>query len=264
MAMTFISREHLENFESAGHGLISTSSSYSSSVSRSRTARTIFVGDKLSIPRSNGYVQRPRLDRLLSRSLDQSGAILVTGRAGTGKTALVANFAKKYPKTAWYRIEAADSEWKVFSGYLFTGLNQDLPPIDEKSVITFVEKLLLHSQETSLIVLDDIHNVFDTPWFSDFFLTLLYSLSPETHLICLSRSLPSLPIWRLRSKQTLSMVDENMLAFNLSEIDEFCRLRGVGNADAKQLYEESFGRIGKLRALSEMADEIMIEKTALL
>jgi ATP/maltotriose-dependent transcriptional regulator MalT len=153
----------------------------------------------------------------------------------------------------WYRIEAADSDWKVFSSYLFAGMNEGAPPIEEKSVSKFVEKLLGYSEskrgETSLIVLDDIHNVFDTEWFADFFLTLLYSLTPETHLISISRSLPALPIWRLRSKQVISVIDETALAFNMAETEEFCRCRGISSS-AIQLYNESFGRIGKLKTLS--------------
>jgi LuxR family maltose regulon positive regulatory protein len=256
MVMTFTSREHFESFDSSNRD---PSDSIMSGQAKLSIKNTKFIADKLSVPRLNGldgYIHRPRLERLLRRALDQVGTVMVTGRAATGKTALVTHFAEKYEKTTWYRIEAADSDWKVFSSYLFAGINENSPPIEEKSVSGFVEKLLGHREnellEPSLIVLDDIHNVFDTEWFGDFFLTLLYSLSPETHLICLSRSMPALPIWRLRSKQVLSVIDENMLAFNRPEVEEFCKNSGIAIGDAKKLHDESFGRIGKLKTLSDM------------
>ena len=45
-------------------------------------------------------------------------------------------------------------------------------------------------KKSRLIVLDDVHNVFDAEWFNEFFHTALFSLTPETHLIFLSRSKP--------------------------------------------------------------------------
>jgi ATP/maltotriose-dependent transcriptional regulator MalT len=68
-----------------------------------------------------------------------------------------------------------------------------------------------------LIVLDDAHYLFDADWFGGFFSSLLYSLSPASHLLILSRGTPSLPLWRLRSKQVLGVVDEKLLAFDIEE-----------------------------------------------
>lgn len=256
MTMTFTPRENFESFDGVDHipvepsGLAQTNANAYTNGSKRR-----FFADKLSVPHPGDYVRRPRLERLLKRSLSQVGVTLVTGRAATGKTALAANFARDYVHTIWYRVEAADSDWEVFSSYLFAGLNESSPAISENGVAGFIEKLLgapqQRSAEPTLLVLDDIHNVFDTEWFDEFFLTLLYSLPLNTHLICLSRSLPVLPLWRLRSKQVLTVIDEKILAFNKAEVEEVCLASGIPVIEAAKLEAESFGRIGKLKALLE-------------
>src|SRR5690349_11080903 len=68
--------------------------------------------EKLRIPRVRGAVGRSRLDELLRRSLTQFPATLISGRAGTGKTTLVAEFARGHDHTAWYSVESSDVEWK--------------------------------------------------------------------------------------------------------------------------------------------------------
>jgi ATP/maltotriose-dependent transcriptional regulator MalT len=254
MAMTFTPRE---NFESAELNV--------SPLRLTTNGKNVrFFAEKLSVPRIDMHVHRPRLDRLLRKSLEQTGAVLVTGRAATGKTALAANFARGYDRTIWYRVEAADSDWKVFSSYLFAGINNDSPAISEGGIAGFVEMLAREAEsgdKPALLVLDDIHNVFDTGWFHEFFLTLLTSLSPDTHLICLTRSLPSVPLWRLRSKQVLSVLDEKVITLDEAETAEFCMNWGIPVDEAARLQAESFGRVGKLKALCEFRQEDMLEKS---
>ena len=97
------------------------------------------------------------------------------------------------------------------------------------------------------MVLDDIHHIFDCEWFTDFFNTLLYSLTPDTHLLMLSRSQPPLPLWRLRSKQVLGVVDEKLLALTRQETEELLADYGLSKEETEKFYKESFGRISKLK-----------------
>jgi LuxR family maltose regulon positive regulatory protein len=252
MAMTFTLGENFANFEPAGFEGINSTAMPQTGV---KDDKIQLFAEKLSVPATEGYIQRPRLDRLLERSLEQVGAVLITGRAGTGKTDLTANFVKRYQDRVWYRVEAADSDWKIFSSYLSQGINGRPAANAGQSVGVFVEKLLERpahpEKEPRLIVLDDVHHVFDTEWFYEFFSTALQSLSPKTHLILLSRSKPALPLWRLRSKQALIVVDEKGMAFDLMEASIFCKRAGVSPEESAKFYAESFGRIGKLKALTE-------------
>lgn len=219
--------------------------------------------EKLRVPKLRNQIERPRLAEVLTKSSAQFGATLITGRAGTGKTTLAAQFAGRYEKTVWLSIDAADTDWKIFSAYFSAGLRgsnlrrkitkKDLEnsaaPFTEIS--SYTENLLMEfsqtdSAEPRLIVLDDAHYLFDADWFAAFFSNLLYSLSPATHLLILSRGAPSLPLWRLRSKQVLGVVDEKLLAFDLEETRRLFRELGRPVETAAEEHAKSFGRISRL------------------
>jgi ATP/maltotriose-dependent transcriptional regulator MalT len=220
--------------------------------------------EKLAIPRFRGLMKRSRLDEMLQKSLVQFPATLVSGRAGTGKTALAAEFARKQEHAAWYSVESSDIEWNVFAHYFATSVLEavkseaaisDLLPEDihaSQSVIaTFLinvfaeaETELLH--EPLLIVLDGIHHVFDADWFGEFFNLLLSSLPENVNLLLLCRSKPPNPLWRLRSKQQLNVIDEKLLAFTLAESVELAKRKGCSRADAERAHAETFGRVSKL------------------
>lgn len=220
--------------------------------------------EKLQMPGSRGLIARPRLDEFLGRSIAQFPATLVSGRAGTGKTAMAASFARAHGRVAWYSVESSDAEWNVFAQYfaacVFRAVGSKaearsaLPAdVDESqsSIATFLigvfaetETSLIH--EPLLIVLDGIHHLFDAPWFGEFFSLLLSSLPENTHLLLLCRSKPPSPLWRLRSKQQLNVIDEKVLAFDLAETVELTRRRGLKRSEAERAHSETFGRISKL------------------
>lgn len=219
--------------------------------------------EKLRMPRFEGIMARPRLDEILHRSCSQCGAALISGRAGTGKTIAAANFASRYSNVAWYTVESADSDWEVFSHYLNAALMKtnvfgqcdvsimETPeaPEDEK-VSRFVTDLfsqtLLPAESPLLIVLDDIQHLFDAHWFNEFFAQLIYSLVPDIHLVMLCRSKPPLPLWRMRSKQRLNVIDEKLLAFTQEEAESFYKGHGLSGDAVREIHRASFGRAAKL------------------
>lgn len=255
MLMTYSFREHIDSFEPTNS---LETDSYSPVGSKPKDDKIHIFAEKLRIPQFDGYVSRPRLGELFCKSLKQIGAMLVTGRAGTGKTALATHCSRDYDETFWYRVESADSDWRVFSGYLSAMFKTPISETGGKDVSIFVENLFSEIEKTEekksrLIVLDDVHNVFDADWFNEFFHTALFSLSPETHLVFLSRSKPPFPLWRLRSKQVLTVVDEKVLAFDKAEAETFCQTFNLSNRKIAKIYKESYGRIGKLKTLAESA-----------
>ncbi len=222
--------------------------------------------EKLRVPRFDDQVVRPRLNQLLLKSSRQFGATLLLGRAGTGKTALAAEFAKRYKKVAWFSIDSADKSWNVFSKYFAASFNEPLllkdssgsenssAEISSQEIAYFVESLLVRlsivdSKEPRLIVLDNAHHVFDSEWFTSFFSTLVYALSPNTHFIMLSRCEPALPLWRLRSKQILGVIDEKLLSFNYDETKSLFKDHSASQNTLVDAYSRSFGRISKLKEI---------------
>jgi len=225
--------------------------------------------EKFEVPRYLGLVRRPRLEELLGKSVDQYPATLISGRAGTGKTALAAAFCRNRRKVAWYSVESSDIEWKVFANYFAASvlravesgmLVDQMLPIDPEpsqgtiaasliNILAEAQTQLLH--EPLLIVLDGIHHLFDAPWFGEFFSLLLSSLPENTNLLLLCRSKPPGPLWRLRSKQQLNVLDEKVLAFDLAETARFMKKLGFLRADAERFHAETFGRISKLLEKSD-------------
>lgn len=255
MLMTFSFREDFDSFEPTNSLEIDTASTVRS---KPKDEKIHIFAEKLRVPRFEDHVSRPRLDELFCKTLRQIGAMLITGRAGTGKTALASHCSGSYDETFWFRVEAADSDWKVFSSYLSAMLKVPLSEKSKTDVSLFVENLFselvqVEKKKPRLIIFDDIHNVFDADWFSEFFHTALFSLTPDTHLIFLSRSKPPFPLWRLRSKQVLSVIDEKVLAFDESEAKIFCKKLGLSARQTQKVLKESYGRIGKLKTLAEAA-----------
>lgn len=257
MMLSLLRDESFEMYEPlAFHGTVRESGSAGSAVST-----LPLVKAKLRVPQLSRNVERTWLLDLLSRSAKNSAATCVIGRAGTGKTDLVANFAVKLKKAAWYTVDAGDSDWAAFQKYFRATVagegkrNAKKPHYSETPVQLFADldsKLACRSKGwPSLIVLDGIHHVFDCDWFTDFFNFLIASLPHKSHVVMLSRSKPPNPVWRLKSKQVLSVIDERSLSFSASEARELFALHGLTNEEGVSAHRESFGKVAKLIKILE-------------
>jgi len=221
------------------------------------------LAEKLTVPDLGEMVARPRLHELLEKSLSQCCATLISGRAGTGKTALAVDFARKYSKVAWYTVESTDVDWKTFSAYFAAALSgmsrrpslmrvrlnqrtaDSESEIDQFLIDTF-GYMPANRKKPILLVLDDLHRIFDAEWFGDFFNMLVYSLPENIHLLLLCRSKPPAPLWRLRSKQMLNVIDEKLLAFDEDETARLFSGTGISDEQVRRARSESFGRVSKL------------------
>jgi LuxR family transcriptional regulator, maltose regulon positive regulatory protein len=224
------------------------------------------IQSKIQIPNGGHYISRPRLLTTLEESLRSCSATLIIGRAGTGKTTLAMDFIQKTDlRTAWFKIDAPDSNFNIFLRYLVEsvakvrpGFGSNLPgeflrPPDETSryklAEVFIYELiqdLQREEEPLLIVIDDLHLVYDADWVIPFFHRLLPLLPPEVHLLILGRSLPPAPLWRLRSKQRLRVIDEPALAFTLEEAAELSAQCGLCDKQANTAWMKTRGRAAAL------------------
>jgi LuxR family maltose regulon positive regulatory protein len=215
------------------------------------------------MPDTSGAIERPRLHALLDHSRQNYPATLVTGRAGTGKTIAAAAFAAAHGGTAWYSIESPDTDWPTFAAYFSTSIglactdecfqaiaaHGPAPEWDER-VGEFLDSAFGGARgKPSLIVLDDVHHLFDAEWFGSFFALLPLSLPEGSHVVLLSRSRPPAPLWRMRSKQVLNVIDERLLAFTPDEARELFRANGLPVKGADEAQRRSYGRASKLLSL---------------
>ncbi|MBP9663563.1 MAG: hypothetical protein KBD94_03015 [Pyrinomonadaceae bacterium] len=214
------------------------------------------LDQKISPPSLPKLVARPRITRLLEHSRRQFPATLILGRAGTGKTALAADFASAQPHVFWYSVEATDSDWTIFSRYFSACLCGGEKSLMEGDALgdsltpTHIARFLVEHfplcDSGALLILDDLHHIFEAAWFDDLFQLLIYSLPPSTHALMLSRSEPPTPTWRLRSKQLLNVVDERAISFDPSETKALFQSRGITPTDIQRVHTDTFGRISRL------------------
>lgn len=252
--MSFLLHDSLSEIGSAE--LNSPNRTNSGKQSASSPSRVTLIEAKLRLPAVPAMVTRDRLLNLLDRSSEQYGATLVSGRAGTGKTTLAVKFASRTESPSWYTIEPTDSDWREFSAAfrvcLFgkqranTAANVAEP--DDAVVSDYLTscfaRLGRRRIKPRLIVLDNVHHLFDAEWFSGFFRQLITSLDANVRLLMLCRSKPNGPLWRLRSKQMLNIIDETMLDLTEEEALAIGRDRGVSDEQILFALRRSYGRVG--------------------
>jgi LuxR family maltose regulon positive regulatory protein len=260
MTMSFTLNDHFDSTERYSPAVATTVPKSS----KGERDDVHILNEKLEIPRSAGLIERPRLIEKLDRSLSQFAATLVSGRAGTGKTSIAAAYARTRKRVAWFTVESSDVDWNVFASYLAASVQRvaetrkagghSLQAVTNSSpaamaIFLYVIASVLETDEKDdrpLLVLDGIHHLFDAEWFGGFFNILQPSLSETADVLLLCRSRPPNPLWRLRSKQQLDVIDEKTLAFDRDETISLLKRVGRSKAEAARIHAETFGRVSKL------------------
>jgi ATP/maltotriose-dependent transcriptional regulator MalT len=256
MTMAFFSDETVDHHEMPQFAIISDAQPPTCGTRAVLRIQTI--AGKTEVPTCADAMSRPRINDFLSRSVSGFSATLIAGRAGSGKTTCVADFLRGDSGVAWYTLDTADSDCAVFQHYFWIALLGEKP---QKSVsmpsVEFLTRVMTAFEKKSrpwpsTVVLDGIHHLFDSDWFGELFGLLIASLPSDTHLITTCRSKPPSPLWRLRSKQVLNVVDEKLLAFSQTEAEELFSRAGAKRDDARRSHRAVFGHAGKLvRALEK-------------
>jgi ATP/maltotriose-dependent transcriptional regulator MalT len=226
------------------------------------------ITEKIAIPSPTASVQRPRLLALLNQSLHSCTSTIVTGRAGSGKTSLAIDFAERCGRrVAWYKVDAPETQLRNFFEYLISSIQSKRPGFGSYSLSSLIEQPLdigqipsiadvflyeleLNSSNPLLIVIEDLHLVCDAEWLVPFFRRLLPLLPADVHVIITSRTMPPASFWRMRSKQTLSVIDEETLLFSTEEAVTLFEHYGLTPQQAAIAVEHSRGRAASLSDLA--------------
>jgi LuxR family maltose regulon positive regulatory protein len=221
------------------------------------------IHEKIVVPEASSRVSRLRLLRLLQDNLASYNATIVNGRAGTGKTSLAADFARHAGRTvAWYKVDAADCDLRLFCEYLARTVRRQRESINadrlrqltetvesdraELLAEAFVFQLSEGHFEPMLVIIEDLHLVYDADWVVPFFRRMIPLLPTDVHLLITCRSLPPAPLWRLRSKQMLRVMDETELAFTFEEAVLLFESYGLGEEHARVAWSQTNGRVAAI------------------
>ena len=193
------------------------------------SGQDVLLATKLHVPRPQpGFVPRRRLVQALGEGLAR-GRVLVCAPAGSGKTALLADWARGGGRpVAWLGLDSGDSDPARFWRYAVAALDQARPglagrvgPLPSRSSEGLATALINELASTPddgemVLVLDDYHLVDSGP-VHESVAFLLENLPPGLHVVVSSRSDPPLPLARLRARGQLAELRAADLRFTLEE-----------------------------------------------
>jgi len=230
------------------------------------------ITSKITIPTEAPLVCRQVLIDTLLENIKSCHATVINGRAGTGKTMLAVDFVRRHVgRAAWYKVDAPDMSLPVFLEYLVASVAQARPGFGRQTLdylarssgtggaevgaefkIAELAEAFIYDLERQaeplVLVIDDLHLIYDADWVIPFFHRLFPLLPARTHMLILGRGLLPAPMWRLRSKQQLFVITEQMLAFTQTETEELFSGYGLGAEEARSALSRTGGRAAGLHA----------------
>ncbi len=202
---------------------------------------TTILPTKLYIPQARpDLVPRERLlVRLNDGLFDSSGEhfarrlSLIAAPAGFGKTTLVIQWLAPVPVKAWLSLEEEDDDLFRFFNYLvatlrgFDGLGRSLPgllatpqAVPAKSLASALVHDVTSVNIPFILVLDDYH-LLASPAIVEAMTFIVDHLPPQMHLALTGRSLPDLPLSRLRARGQMLEIGQAELRFTPKEATAF-------------------------------------------
>jgi DNA-binding SARP family transcriptional activator len=188
-------------------------------------------------------LSRERLNGWLDGAVGGRIALIIA-EAGFGKTTLLADWARHTRRaTAWYRLEPDDRDWLAFIRHLVaTGREIDPgfapetyelllalgpggPSRDEltASIAREMGEFASALPDGLSLLFDDYHAVDASPETEPIMQALLDRTGPGFSMVIASRTTPSLPLGRLRSRRAVSRIDGDALCFTVPEAERLFR-----------------------------------------
>jgi LuxR family transcriptional regulator, maltose regulon positive regulatory protein len=197
------------------------------------SGQDVLLATKLHVPRPRpGLVPRPRLAGRLEEGLAR-GLVVVCAPAGSGKTVLLADWARRGGRpVAWLSLDAGDNDPARFWRYAVAAVGRARPGMAELAghrpdplapsssdglVTALINGLAARPGEDEVLLVLDDYDVIDSQAVHGSLLFLLEHLPPGLRLVLASRSDPPLPLARLRARGQLAELRSCELRFTTDE-----------------------------------------------
>ncbi len=191
------------------------------------------MSDASGAPRARESLSRPRLLSKLRKSL-LCKLTLVCAPAGSGKTTALSELASDVGVTAvWYRLDHTDRDPTVFTNRLLAKLSglfdpavrsrqTSLQECEPQVAVNWLARALSEAADATesqlLLLLDDYHSVSSNADINEMVASMVALASSNVHLVVSSRSVPQLPLSRLRLSGELLELSQEDLALDADEI----------------------------------------------
>ena len=192
------------------------------------TMQRSFAGARLGgpPPALNAELARPHLVRQLAERWSVPVTVVVAG-AGFGKSTLLAQAWRADAVAppgiqAWVSCEPAHAEGGTLAAAVHAALGVKAAGRDP--LIATTDALRRLAPLDVCVVLDDAHHVTDGSSGAQLLAALVGRLPLNVHLVLAGRTLPALPLARLRAADRLVELTEPDLAFRTAEIERLAML----------------------------------------
>ncbi len=220
---------------------------------------------KISIPSPRALAPRPRLREALSEAVASEGVILISAPGGSGKTSLLADWARHASvPVAWYALDAADRDTRRLLAGLCAAVERALPgagaaalaALDSGGKESAAAGLLLGDLEGRRLVLivDDFQHLDDVPDAIPLWDHLLRFKSSSLSLVVLSRSMPLFGFATLVLSQQITGFGREDLRFDEAEAAALLAAHGIDALESvPQIVRRSGGWAAGLLLLARTA-----------
>jgi LuxR family transcriptional regulator, maltose regulon positive regulatory protein len=186
-------------------------------------------------------ISRERLTELLEKNSTKN-LILLISPAGFGKTTLVLDYLNiKKKNYAWLHASEDISSIYNFIIYIVYALKNIKQDFGENTLLiinslknsgvknvtgdikditaTFINEFISFFEDEIFLVIDDLHNISEGEWLSQFFDNLTFNYPENLHLIITTRVIPAFSTAKLEAKRNVLIITEQELEFNADEIN---------------------------------------------
>jgi LuxR family maltose regulon positive regulatory protein len=191
------------------------------------------------VPGNQIYLERPQVDRLLEKAV-QNPAVIVCAGAGYGKTQAVYSFVRKHPAlTCWMQFSERDNIGKRFWENFIAGVsvgnkkaadklaNIDFPETErEFERYYLIPQAEVRGDVNYLFVYDDFHLIHEKKVLR-FLERSITAPFPNIVSILISRTEPAINLETLRARGLLGRINEEDLRFSREEMAEYFRIQNI-------------------------------------